>query len=63
VSEFWQWAGEHYFLATIVALSLLSAVRFIIWRTIRVIGVVARGWPTAHLMDADGDIVHPKAKD
>lgn len=28
-------------------------------RKLRSKDIQARGWPTAHLMDADGDIVHP----
>ena len=30
-------------------------------RTLRAKNIRAHGWPTAKLMDADGDIVHPPA--
>ncbi len=32
-------------------------------RTLRSRNIRERGWPTAPLMDADGDIVHPKKGD
>lgn len=32
-------------------------------RALRSRNIAARGWPTAPLMDADGDIVHPPKAD
>lgn len=38
---------------------LVQGVTVLVSRVYRVIMVLARGWPTALNMDADGDIVHP----
>lgn len=32
-------------------------------RRLRSKNILARGWPTAQLMDADGDIIHPPVKE
>ncbi len=58
-----QWAHEHWFLTFVLAYCALTVVSSIITRIYRVIMVLARGWPTHPLMDADGDIVHPERKD
>lgn len=58
--QFFNWAMAHWFLATIVMLSVIQAVVSLVSRTYRVILVLTRGWPQMPLMDADGDIVHPK---
>lgn len=55
VSSFWVWAGM-----TFGALLIGELAAKLINRLLRTIKVLARGWPTMPLMDADGDIVHPK---
>jgi hypothetical protein len=55
VSSFWVWAGM-----TFGALLIGELAFKLINRLLRTIKVLARGWPTMPLMDADGDIVHPK---
>lgn len=57
ISSFWAWAG--------ISVGIGSILDFILkmWnRWLRHRNIMARGWPTAHLMDADGDIVHPKPR-
>ncbi|HEX5933761.1 MAG TPA: hypothetical protein VFY63_06320 [Pseudorhizobium sp.] len=72
-----QFAGEHPFLTWCLAWSIwpvcsmvgkiLSAPFFYPYlaykRHLRSADIRARGWPTAPLMDADGDIVHPPKDD
>jgi hypothetical protein len=55
VSSFWAWAGIS------LGVSWLVGSLFKFWnRWLRSRNIKNRGWPTANLMDADGDIVHPK---
>lgn len=57
-SSFWAWAG--------ISIGVGSIFTFIFrcWnRWLRSRNIAAQGWPSAHLMDADGDIVHPKKDD
>lgn len=56
---FWPWVTEHWFLAFLLFFTAISMSGTLISRTYRLIMVLVRGWPTAPLMDADGDIVHP----
>lgn len=62
MTEFWQWATVHWFLTFLVASAVISGIFRTINRVLRTVKVIARGWPTAPLMDADGDIVHPEKK-
>lgn len=53
------WIGEHPFLSFALFLIAENLILRLACRTYRLIMVALRGWPTAPLMDADGDIVHP----
>lgn len=62
------WMDEHWFLTFVmmivfvaVAVPLLNVPLIILSRMLRAVMVICRGYPTSPLMDADGDIVHPKA--
>lgn len=60
MTEFWQFWGEHYFLAWCALWLLWMIVPLVtlpfglITRTYRMLMVFFRGWPPEHL-DADGD--------
>lgn len=63
----WIFADHHpyiAFFALCVAAGTITAPLRWSWmaynRFLRSKNIAARGWPTAPLMDADGDIVHPK---
>lgn len=67
MTEFWQFWGEHWFLAwsaiwgvswggTLIVLYLIGLVRFAVNRLYRTIVISLRGWPPHHL-NADGDWV------
>lgn len=66
----WVFADHHplvsFFMLGIVAGTITAPLRWA-WmaynRHLRHKNIIARGWPTAPLMDADGDIVHPKTAD
>ena len=59
-TQFFNWATTHWFFGFLVMLSLIQGTILLVNRVLRTIKVLFRGWPTAHLMDADGNIVHPK---
>lgn len=73
MADLLKFAGEHWFLTWCLAwgiwpicwtaTSVLSApfrYPYLAYnRRLRSLNIRARGWPTAPLMDADGDIVHP----
>lgn len=60
MTEFWQFWGEHYFLAWCALWLLwmipdvLTLILRLVARTYRLTMICLRGWPPAHL-DADGD--------
>jgi len=60
MSGFWPWAMEHWFLAFLLLYVAIVMSAKLVSRTYRLIMVLVRGWPKAPLMDADGDVVHPK---
>ncbi|MEO1208436.1 MAG: hypothetical protein AAFX78_02740 [Cyanobacteria bacterium J06638_20] len=67
---FWSLAIERPFLAFCIALIMLAAVSsicslvFRMWnRLMRSRNIAQQGWPTNPLMDADGDIIHPRITD
>ncbi len=39
---------------------IICSAYYILARSLRCIQIAIRGWPANPLMDADGDIVHPK---
>ena len=69
MTEFYEFASNHPLLTWCLAWAIFpicSVFRapfkyaFLAYnRRRRSLNIIARGWPTAHLMDADGDIVHP----
>lgn len=63
MSDFYAFAGDHPFLTSFLGLLVLAAWSgpwSVFRRVIRSFDIQAHGWPTAPLMDADGDIIHPK---
>ena len=52
----WDFFDKH----TILAFLIICSAYYVVVRFFRLVMVACCGWPTAHLMDADGDIVHPK---
>ncbi len=48
--------GEQWFFGFLI----ICSIYYLLARLMRCIQISLRGWPTAPLMDADGDIVHPK---
>ena len=73
MSDFFAFAGEHPFLTWCLAWAifpicsaLTAPFRYAFKaynRKVRSRNIAAHGWPTNPLMDADGDIVHPKQDD
>lgn len=68
MNEFYIFAGNHPIVTVILAWAISGAVAapfkyaYLAYsRHLRSANIRDRGWPTAPLMDADGDIVHPKA--
>lgn len=70
MNGFWAFASAHPFWAWMIAwgfwvmpvtLTIPFQYAFRFWnRWLRSRNIARHGWPNAHLMDADGDIVHPK---
>jgi hypothetical protein len=65
----WEFANNNPFSAFCIALCAAYAVTWFPYSVVLIFRryyrhkmVIAHGWPTAKLMDADGDIVHPKCK-
>ena len=58
-----EWALANPYLTALIVASSIHLPFSVITRIYRVIMVCARGWPTAPLMDADGDIVHPESNE
>lgn len=65
-----QFANEHWFLAFLVICSVYYLLKYMMVIPFRIINRFFRsrnikhhGWPTNPLMDADGDIIHPKSED
>lgn len=75
-ADFWQFVWAHPFLTWLLAWGIwpvcwaASAIltapfrfAFMAWnRHLRSLNIRAQGWPTIPNMDADGDIVQPKAE-
>lgn len=62
MSEFYAFASENPFLTFFLGVLVLvawSGPWAVLRRVIRSIDIQTNGWPTAPLMDADGDIIHP----
>lgn len=59
-SGFLQWCSLWLWWTPVI---MFNSVIKIINRFIRSSNIKAVGWPTNPLMDADGDIVHPKKED
>ena len=58
-----EWTLAHPYLTTVIILLSVHMPFKIVSRAFRMIMVCTRGWPTMPLMDADGDIVHPKKEE
>lgn len=77
MSELFTFAGNHPFLTWMLAWGiwpvcwtiqavLTAPIKYPYYaykRRLRSKDIQARGWPTAPLMDADGDIIHKPSKD
>jgi len=66
MNEFYTFAGEHPVVTVLLAWAVASVLTapfkyaYLAYsRRLRSLNIWRRGWPTAPLMDADGDIVHP----
>lgn len=57
MSDFFDFAGKHWFLAIFMILFVCGVLRLVVYsfmRLCRLLVVLVRGWPPAHL-DADGN--------
>lgn len=55
-----QWALNYPYLTFVIVLCSIHLPFNLVKGFCRMVMVLARGWPTQPLMDADGDIVHPQ---
>lgn len=66
----WDFMDKHWFVALVLicvtggTITAPARYAFLAWnRHCRSKNIALRGWPTNPLMDADGDIVHPKTEE
>lgn len=61
--NWYNFVSEHWLVSLVAMYCFLETIEHIFSRSIRMIMVLVRGWPTMPNCDADGDIVHPKIGD
>lgn len=59
----WQFMSDSPILTFFITVIIAHNLAWVINRIIRHLNIRSAGWPSAPLMDADGDIVHPKEDD
>jgi hypothetical protein len=59
----WQFMSESPWLTFFLLWLVVHHIALVLNRIIRHFNIRKAGWPTAPLMDADGDIIHPKDED